>query len=100
VKAGEFGFLPDGIAAGLAALSPERTAGASAVFIDEIGFLELEGGGWAPALEILLRRARGPLVISVRDYLLPRVLEKWGLSPSGIFDPSAAPETLLRALPR
>jgi nucleoside-triphosphatase THEP1 len=100
VKAGEFGFFKEGLAAGLAALSAERTAGADAVFIDEVGFLELEGDGWAPALERLLRQARVPLVISVRDYLLPRVLGKWGLVPSGIFEPTVSPETLLRSLPR
>ncbi|OGS14384.1 MAG: hypothetical protein A2285_09650 [Elusimicrobia bacterium RIFOXYA12_FULL_57_11] len=83
VRAGEFGFYSGGLAAGTAALSAENASGADVVFVDEIGFLELEGGGWAPALERLLSSSR-PVVIVVRDYLLVRVLAQWGLHSAAI----------------
>ena len=83
VTAGEFGFYPVGLAAGDAALSAESAAGADVVFVDEIGFLELEGGGWTPALERLLSGPR-PVVLVVRDYLLSKVLARWGLNPAAV----------------
>jgi nucleoside-triphosphatase THEP1 len=48
--------------------------GASPLFVDEVGPLEiLEGKGlWAP-LEILLREYRHPLILSVRQSLLSRL---------------------------
>lgn len=98
VKAGEFGFFPEGLAAGEAALSPERTRGADVIFVDEAGFLELEGKGWAPAMERLLVRSRAVLVISVRDYLLRQVRDKWDLHSGEAFDPAAGPENILRRL--
>ena len=77
--AGEFRFYNEGLAAGEAALSPGVLAGANIVFIDEIGFLELEGKGWAVRLEELAA-GETPLVIVVRDYLLERVCQRWGLN--------------------
>ncbi len=103
VKAGEFGFFPEGVAAGLAALSPENCSGADAVFIDEAGFLELEGGGWAAPLERLLSADRAPLVIVVRDYLLKDVASRFGLPAGPVFIAGgSSPEELLTslALPR
>ncbi|MEI7527571.1 MAG: nucleoside-triphosphatase [Elusimicrobiota bacterium] len=72
VRAGEFGFFNEGLAAGLKALSAESLAGADAVFVDEAGFLELEGGGWAAPIEELCRGGH-PLVLVVRDYLVERL---------------------------
>ena len=72
VSTGRFNFYDAGLAAGLKALSPERLAAADAVIVDEAGFLELEGKGWAPAFAAL-RGLRAPLVVVVRDYLLEKV---------------------------
>lgn len=95
VRAGEFRFFEEGLAAGRLALSAERTAGAAAVFLDEIGFLELEGGGWAPQLAELLAAGGPPAVLVVRDYLLGKVLARWRLKPSAVWragetEPAAA----------
>ena len=78
-SAGEFRFYREGLEAGLAALSAEALAGADAVFIDEIGFLELDGGGWADRLGALLEKNNSPLVLVARDYLLDRVRARWSL---------------------
>ncbi len=80
VKAGEFGFYQEGLSAGDTALSSVALEGADVVFIDEVGFMELDGGGWASALERLLQDTKRPLVLVVRDYLLDKVRERWGLS--------------------
>lgn len=85
VTAGEFGFFPEGLAAGAAALSAERLAGTDVVFIDEIGCLELEGGGWAAALDRLLQDSDRPLVLVVRDYLVKEVRARWKLDRAVIW---------------
>jgi len=90
IKAGEFGFFKEGVAAGLGALSAEALADADAVFIDEAGFLELEGGGWAGPLERLLGEKRVPLVIVVRDYLLAKARQRWGLEQAAAWDAGEA----------
>ena len=77
--AGEFRFFKEGLETGIKALSPESLAGADAVFVDEIGPLELDGGGWAEPLEVLLENQKAPLVIVVRNSLLDRVRARWGL---------------------
>ena len=105
VNAGEFGFYPEGLAAGAAALSAGSAAGADLIFVDEIGFLELEGGGWAPALERLLRDPGRPLVLVVRDYLLNKVLARWSLDPAAVFQagkisPEAVAEIVEKVLKR
>lgn len=87
VRAGEFGFYNAGIASGKAALSPEALAAADAVFLDEVGFLELEGGGWAPALDRLAKDGKVPLVLVVRDYLLDKVRARWALDRASIWKP-------------
>ncbi len=102
VRAGEFGFYDAGIASGKAALSPEALAAADAVFIDEVGFLELEGGGWAPALDRLAKDGNVPLVLVVRDYLLNKVRARWALDRAVIWkagetSPETAGEELTRA---
>jgi nucleoside-triphosphatase THEP1 len=85
VKAGEFGFYKEGLAAGEEALSAEALSAADVVFIDEIGFLELEGGGWAPALERLLNEPGRALVIVCRDYLLEKVCARWQLDSAAVW---------------
>ncbi|HNW43793.1 MAG TPA: nucleoside-triphosphatase [Elusimicrobiales bacterium] len=78
VRAGAFRFYEEGLAAGAQALSTAGLAGADAVFVDEVGFLELEGGGWAGPLKELCH-SRRPLILAVRDSLADKVPEHFGL---------------------
>ena len=87
VRTGEFRFFGEGLAAGHAALSAEALARADAVFIDEAGFLELDGGGWAAPLEDLLKKEGPPLVIVVRDYLLEKARKRWNLGDAAVWKP-------------
>jgi nucleoside-triphosphatase THEP1 len=85
VSTGRFNFYDEGLAAGLKALSPETLAGADAVFVDEAGWLELEGKGWAPAFAGL-RGLKAPLVIVVRDYLTAQVSAALRLSSPVVWE--------------
>ena len=86
VSAGKFHFYAEGLAAGRSALSPENLNRTEAVFVDEIGFLELEGKGWAVSLDTLLRQYTGPLVIVTRDYLLEKVSARWELGKAVVWE--------------
>lgn len=100
VQAGEFGFFPAGMAAGAAALSTERLSAADAVFVDEVGPLELEGGGWAAALGAILEEGgSAPLVLTVREELAEAVCGRWGFRPAAVWKAgSARPEEAFAVL--
>jgi len=101
IRAGEFRFFAAGLAAGRCALSPEKTAASAAVFVDELGFLELEGGGWAPQLETLLGENGPAVVLVVRDYLLEKVLARWRIRPEAVWKAGSVPAAVVfsRILP-
>ena len=49
------------------------------IVIDEVGPMELEGSGWSDLLEAL-EKAPVPLQLwTVRENLLPEVMERWGI---------------------
>lgn len=99
VRAGAFRFYEEGMAAGHEALSPEKTCEGSVIFLDEVGFLELEGGGWAPQLLGLLGRSGPPVVMVVRDYLLEKVLSRWRIKPAAVWEAEkTGPEEAFRRL--
>lgn len=58
------------------------------VFIDEIGRLELSGGGFAPSLEVLLHK-EAELTITVRRSFLQQVMEAFGISEAEIIEVGA-----------
>lgn len=65
----------------------ERSAGAEYVLVDEVGPLELEGGGLRGPVERLIRARIGTPVLTVRDRLLDRVralLEELGAAPGTV----------------
>ncbi len=79
-----FGFVNAGLEAGFEALSIERCAEVDFVFIDEVGFLEIRGLGWAGCLVPLLK-LDGPVHIWVaRGDCLEEVMQKWGLAGAEI----------------
>lgn len=65
----------------------ERSAGAEYVLVDEVGPLELEGGGLRGPVERLIKARIGTPVLTVRDRLLDRVralLEELGAAPGTV----------------
>ena len=83
---GAFQFYGKGLDAGLAALSQSVLEGADAVFIDEIGYLELEGKGWAGPLDTLAKKRSCPLTIVIREYLLEKVRARWELDGAVVWE--------------
>ncbi len=70
-KVGPFAFSKAGLALGRRAL--RESAAAQVVIVDEIGPLELKGGGWAREVVELLRESSTALILVVREELSARV---------------------------
>jgi nucleoside-triphosphatase THEP1 len=73
------------------------------IIIDEVGPLELSGGGWAPALDHLLTEKTIPVILTVRPQLADAVCARWRLSPTmrwdtGSTDATSAADDLRRLL--
>jgi nucleoside-triphosphatase THEP1 len=65
---GRFRFDPEGLAFGRAALAAASARAADLVIVDEFGPLELQGGGWWPAVDGLLAGGfAGVLLLVVRE---------------------------------
>jgi nucleoside-triphosphatase THEP1 len=52
--------------------------------VDEVGPFELQGKGWAPALQKLLKLSEKVLILVVREALLKKVIQHWKLDPKAI----------------
>ncbi|MBK7259960.1 MAG: hypothetical protein IPI01_19605 [Ignavibacteriae bacterium] len=85
---GRFTFNGDGIAAGLAALTPGGERKGVVHFVDEVGPLEMKGMGWAPALRALLRDPSATVLLTVRPDLVGPVQEKFGFTAAKIWNVS------------
>ncbi len=57
------------------------------MIVDEIGPLELQGGGWAPVVHPLLESYAGRLLLVVRPDILQQVLQEWEIQPVVVWDP-------------
>jgi nucleoside-triphosphatase THEP1 len=86
---GPFRFSPDGLAFGLQALAEALRRDADVIFVDEVGPLELQGRGWAPGLDALVRQRRRPMVWVVRRGLVDEVRRRWGLAADRVWDAGA-----------
>lgn len=72
-----FDFMEPGIRAGRRALSPKRCARADLIIIDEIGPLELQGGGWANQLPPLMKETDVLQLWVVRKQMVKPVQDRW-----------------------
>jgi nucleoside-triphosphatase THEP1 len=98
---GPFRFSPEGLAFGLQALAEALRRDDDVIFVDEVGPLELQGRGWAGALDALARRRRKPMVWVVREGLVDEVRLRWGLAPDRVWDAGAGEaQTLVSAIVR
>ncbi|MDX6767914.1 MAG: nucleoside-triphosphatase, partial [Elusimicrobiota bacterium] len=91
---GPFHFSPEGLAFGRAALA----ADAEVLVVDEVGPLELAGGGWAAALDALALTRRRPMVWAVRDGLVDAVQARWSAPASAVWTPATDPAAAAAAL--
>ncbi len=79
-----FFFSPEGLALANAALARAAREAEVAV-VDEVGPLELSGGGFAPGLRALLA-SKVFLVLTVRPFLLDEVRAWGGLGPCPVVE--------------
>jgi nucleoside-triphosphatase THEP1 len=85
-KIGIFSIFPEGVKMGKESLHPENTDGDQLVVIDEVGFLELNGKGWAKRLDHLVETGKNHLLIAVRDEFSEEVLKKWNILHATVFE--------------
>jgi nucleoside-triphosphatase THEP1 len=83
---GRFQIYEEGYEAGLNALDPENNRDKTAVIIDEVGPLELNGRGWSSRIMQLLKTTGLHIIITVRRSLVGEVTEKFGIDNPAIFD--------------
>jgi nucleoside-triphosphatase THEP1 len=86
VRVGRFYFDVQGIEFGREIIleSPNQTN--DLLVIDEIGPLEINDQGWAPALEVVIKNSGFPQLWIVRESLLKPVIRKWNLGDVFVFN--------------
>ena len=82
-KVGNYYIREEAIERGNLAL---QQTNAQLMVIDEVGKLELNGGGWAEMLGKLLVSRQNQLLISIRKEVLNEVINKWKINPVMIYD--------------
>ncbi|MGB4568496.1 MAG: nucleoside-triphosphatase, partial [Dysgonamonadaceae bacterium] len=95
LRVGSFSIDSAGLEFGQKAIA--RAMDANLLMIDEIGKLELEGGGWHNELNALPLEKQLFIVLSVRLECVNDVINKWDLHPSAIYNVSESectPDTL------
>jgi nucleoside-triphosphatase THEP1 len=68
-QVGAFTFTTEGLRLGSAALSSAAALSADLVIVDEFGPLEMRGDGWRETVDRLISRARGVILLIVRQEL-------------------------------
>jgi nucleoside-triphosphatase THEP1 len=87
LSAGQFSFFPEGFEFGFRVLLNNRhREHPDLVILDEVGPLELDGKGWAPALSEILAGDAPLLLLTVRPKLVDRVCRQWHLQPAALWN--------------
>ena len=80
-----FKFFPRGVEMGNDCIKGLMMHYPDIAVVDEIGGYELRGKLWSSSFAQLLESSV-PLIFSVKDRLLDKVVAKWGIEPSHIFN--------------
>jgi nucleoside-triphosphatase THEP1 len=101
--AGKYYLSKEGLEAGKIILSSEEADKKDLIIVDEIGFIELEGRGWAESVNRLVNETSCNMLWVVRKDILNDVITKWNLKNPVILDVSqttvvAATSVILKAL--
>ncbi len=81
-----FYFSEKGLSMGHQAIMQSIAGNADLVVIDELGPLEVNDKGWAPAISYLLNNSKLPHLWVVREHLLKVMLRKWNVGKVLVFD--------------
>ena len=100
---GKYTVCPNGISYGKSVLHSQVNGSNKTVVIDEIGMLELRGGGWSENLDDLVNKSGNHLLLVVRDEFVEQVKARWKLSDAVVFNinetnPVNAGEMVLKLL--
>jgi len=102
-QVGRFYFTSDGLALGKSALECALELSDRFVIVDEVGPLELAGGGWAGHVDRLACR-QNLTVLTVRPSLARQVAERWNVAPESQCDlargTDAAIDSVMRRVSR
>lgn len=85
-KIRHFYINPDGESFGFNALNINNLKSIDLVVIDEVGPFEMEGKGWAQAIDNLVQNSKLPMIWVIRDSLVNDVINKWNLNPENLFN--------------
>lgn len=83
---GGYVFYPEGFAAGLRTLQPQALQNKDLITVDEVGWLETRGDGWAKALPHLTETGVKQIWV-VRDAMIPEVCATWDFEPCLVVNP-------------
>lgn len=81
---GRFVFSQEGLQFGRSALAASTAA--DIMVIDEVGPLELAGGGWSDSLDRLLAEFDGPILLVARVAVVDAVCARWGYAGTRVYD--------------
>lgn len=77
-------------------LNDAMVEGADIIMVDEVGRLELRGGGWHKELKHLLQTNTGTLVLSVRDTFIDAVIEYFEMENVEVYQvQNSSPEEIV-----
>jgi nucleoside-triphosphatase THEP1 len=82
---GRFYFEEDGIKAGCQIINKSMESQTDLLVIDELGPMEINNKGWAPAIENVLEHNASAQLWVVRDGLVKPMMRKWNLGHVIIF---------------
>ncbi len=85
-RVGRFTISEAGLGFGRSILNSPDLPPRGPVIIDEVGALELGGGGWAGTLGTLLARKEIHLILTARDSNLGEIRKKWALDEAMVYD--------------
>lgn len=85
-RPGQFRFDPLALEKGYSIIRQAIALRYDVIILDEIGMLEIKGGAWCRAFELLLKSCPGILIITVRSKHLEKVRARWKIDPVEVFN--------------
>lgn len=96
---GCFNFLAQGLTLGKTALEHAAQTPFDLVIVDEVGPLELSGGGWSTQLDPLVGRA-GLTLFTIRRGLMTEVARRWNVPAEDCHDLADGADAIIERLTR
>ena len=96
-QVGQFGFLAEGLALGRAVLETAAETPHGLVIVDEVGPLELTGGGWAKQLDRLIHRP-GLALFTIRRGFAAAAARRWKVPAWGIYKLAKGSDKVIAAV--